>query len=92
MNSLMVNISERNDSGKNLRRSGFIPCIIYGQGLENTISGKITVRDSINILACEENTTLSLNINDEVKSCVLKCLERDAMGNLLHIDFLAINQ
>lgn len=89
MKNLVVNITERNNKGKHLRRDGFIPCIVYGQGLE-TISGKITVRDSINILDRDINEVLSLNINDEVKSCILKSLQRDAIGNLLHIDFLVV--
>ncbi|MGL5693874.1 MAG: hypothetical protein ACRCXA_07345 [Peptostreptococcaceae bacterium] len=91
MSNLIVNVTERNAKGRNLRKNGYIPCIVYGQGLDSTVCGKITVRDSINILEYNKNAVLSLNINEETKQCILKSLQRDAMGNLLHIDFLAVN-
>ena len=45
MANVAFNISERNESGKKVRRAGEVPCVLYGEHLEKPISAKITRKD-----------------------------------------------
>ena len=47
---------------------------------------EITKRELIDLLE-SDSSVLSLKLNDKVENCVLKEVQRDAFGNIVHLDF-----
>ena len=86
MQNAVFNITERTEKGKKLRMKGEVPAIMYGQSLEKPIPCQITKRELIDLLA-SDSSVLSLKLNDKVENCVLKEVQRDAFGNIVHLDF-----
>ncbi|MEW6170247.1 MAG: 50S ribosomal protein L25/general stress protein Ctc [Candidatus Omnitrophota bacterium] len=76
-----------------LRKSGFIPAVVYGQGMKPE-SIKIPTKDLIRLMHEKhlENTIINLKIeNDKRKkplSVLIKEIQHDPLkGNIVHIDF-----
>ena len=86
MQNAVFNITERTEKGKKVRMKGEVPAIMYGQSLEKPIPCQITKRELIDLLA-SDSSVLSLKLNDKVENCVLKEVQRDAFGNIVHLDF-----
>ena len=86
MQNAVFNISERTEKGKKVRMEGSIPAIMYGQSLGEPIPCQITKRELIDLLG-SKNSVLSLKLNDKIENCVLKEVQRDAFGNIVHLDF-----
>ena len=82
MQNAVFNITERTEKGKKVRMKGEVPAIMYGQSLEKPIPCQITKRELIS-----DSSVLSLKLNDKVENCVLKEVQRDAFGNIVHLDF-----
>lgn len=87
MQNLVFNIDERNEKGKKVRMKGEIPCIIYGESLEKSISCKITQKEMLKLLSSPKNSVLSLNLNGTTEKCVLKEVQRNTFGEIIHLDF-----
>lgn len=92
MKNLEFNITKRDFKVNKVRHNGEVPCVLYGQNLDKSISAKITKRELINILNYTESSILKLNLDGDVKNCVLKELQRDPFGNIIHIDFQCIQK
>ncbi len=92
MKNLEFNITKRDEKVNKVRHDGEIPCILYGQNLDKSISAKITKREMINILNYTDSSILNLNLNGDIKKCVIKELQRDPFGNIIHIDFQCIKK
>ncbi|QJA08719.1 50S ribosomal protein L25 [Romboutsia sp. CE17] len=92
MRSLVFSITDRNEKGYKVRKGGEIPCILYGQSLEVPIKAKITKRELINLLKSDGSSVILLNLNGINTPCVLKELQRDALGDIVHIDFQCVNK
>ena len=86
MQNAVFNISERTEKGKKVRMEGSIPAIMYGQSLGEPIPCQITKRELIDLLG-SKNSVLSLKLNDKIENWVLKEVQRDAFGNIVHLDF-----
>ena len=86
MQNAVFNITERTEKGKKVRMKGEVPAIMYGQSLEKPIPCQITKRELIDLLE-SDSSVLSLKLNDKVENCVLKEVQRDAFGNIVHLDF-----
>ena len=88
MESIAFNISERNEKGKKVRRNGEIPCIVYGEDIHKSTSAKMSKRDVNELLTYPKSSMFSLNLNGKVENCVVKELQKDNFGKVIHIDCL----
>lgn len=86
MQSAVFDIAERTEKGKKVRMKGDVPGIIYGQSLDKPIPCQISKRELIDLLS-SDSSVLSLKLNDKVEHCVLKDVQRDVFGNIVHLDF-----
>ena len=87
MESIVFNVSERNEKGKKVRMHGEVPAVLYGSHLDNTVSIKITRKDMYKLLTLAKSSILSLKLNGHIENCVVKELQKDSFGKVIHIDF-----
>ena len=92
MESIVFDVSERNEKGKKVRMHGEVPAVIYGSHLDNTVSIKITRKDMYKLLTLAKSSILSLNLNGHIENCVVKELQKDSFGKVIHIDFQDIKK
>ena len=92
MDNLVFNVSERTEKGKKARMNGQIPCIIYGKELKESLLGEITKRELIRLLSCPKSSVISLKLNGAYKKCIVKEMQQDPFGKVIHIDFQSINK
>ncbi|MDD5307139.1 MAG: 50S ribosomal protein L25 [Deltaproteobacteria bacterium] len=103
MEFVKVEATVRYDRGKGacrrLRREGFVPAILYGQGKE-TVALSVSPKELVTALAgpLRGNTVLSISINDRAKKSVEErmAMVRDHQYEplsrvLRHVDFLAVD-
>ena len=87
MQNLVFDISERTEQGKKVRTKGEVPCVIYGESLDKSISCKIPRKEMLKLLSSPKNSVLSLNLDGTIEKCVLKEVQRDTFGEIIHLDF-----
>lgn len=92
MESIVFNVSERNEKGKKVRMHGEVPAVLYGSHLYNTVSIKITRKDMYKLLTLAKSSILSLKLNGHIENCVVKELQKDSFGKVIHIDFQDIKK
>ena len=92
MESVVFNVSERNEKGKKVRMHGEVPAVLYGSHLDNTVSIKITRKDMYKLLTLAKSSILSLKLNWHIENCVVKELQKDSFGKVIHIDFQDIKK
>ena len=95
MSNLAFNINERgkNEKAKALRKNGEIPCIIYGDGLKESLPIKINKNDLLKLMSTSTTSSLiPLNLNGITKTCVVKDIEKDVFGKVIHVDFQSVNK
>lgn len=95
MSNLTFNVSERlsNEKAKVIRGFGQVPCVIYGTSLEEAISVKITKKELLNLISSNTSSSLiPLKLNGKTKTCVVKELQKDPYGKVIHVDFQAVNK
>ncbi|PRR83271.1 50S ribosomal protein L25 [Clostridium vincentii] len=95
MSNLKFNVSERlsNEKAKEIRQNGQVPCVIYGVDLEEAISAKIKKTDLLNLISSNTSSSLiPLSFNGKTKTCVVKELQKDTYGKVMHVDFQAVNK
>ena len=92
MESVVFNVSERNEKGKKVRMHGEVPAVLYGLHLDNTVSIKITRKDMYKLLTLAKSSILSLKLNGHIENCVVKELQKDSFGKVIHIDFQDIKK
>ena len=92
MESIVFNVSERNEKGKKVRMHGEVPAVLYGSHLDNTVSIKITRKDMYKLLTLAKSSILSLKLNGHLENCVVKELQKDSFGKVIHIDFQDIKK
>lgn len=95
MSNLTFNVSERlsNEKAKEIRQSGQVPCVIYGASLEEAISAKITKKELLKLISSNTSSSLiPLNFNGKAKTCVVKELQKDPYGKVIHVDFQSVNK
>ena len=90
--SIVLNVSERNEKGKKVRMHGEVPAVLYGSHLDNTVSIKITRKDMYKLLTLAKSSILSLKLNGHIENCVVKELQKDSFGKVIHIDFQDIKK
>ena len=92
MESVVFNVSERDEKGKKVRMHGEVPAVLYGSHLDNTVSIKITRKDMYKLLTLAKSSILSLKLNGHIENCVVKELQKDSFGKVIHIDFQDIKK
>lgn len=92
MESVVFNVSERNEKGKKVRMQGEVPAVLYGSHLNNPVSLKITRKDMYKLLTLAKSSILSLELNGHIENCVVKELQKDPFGKVIHIDFQDIKK
>ena len=92
MESIVLNVSERNEKGKKVRMHGEVPAVLYGSHLDNSVSIKITRKDMYKLLTLAKSSILSLKLNGHIENCVVKELQKDSFGKVIHIDFQDIKK
>lgn len=87
MKNVTFNVSERSEKTNKVRREGLVPGLISGNHLKNQIPVKMTKGDMARLLTHSQSTILSLNLNGEVKRCIVRELQRDIYGKVSYVDF-----
>ncbi|NNC89159.1 MAG: 50S ribosomal protein L25 [Akkermansiaceae bacterium] len=95
--SLKAEPRQRTGTGvlKRMRRDGYVPSVVYGGGVDNR-NVKVIAKEFQDILAqsASANILIDLQIEDGGNQLAfLQDVQHDPLtGNVLHIDFLAIDQ
>ncbi|MDS0525353.1 50S ribosomal protein L25 [Clostridium sp. SHJSY1] len=95
MTSLAFEVSERESNEKlnPLRKNGQVPCIIYGGSLKKNIPIKIKMNELLKLISSNTSSSLiSLKINGKTKTCVIKEIQKDIYGKVIHADFQAVRK
>jgi len=92
MSEKVIRAIERKEKPKQARRNGYAPGVIYGRDL----AGSIPVKFEMNKLRKElkqNNQTISVKINDDVKDCIVKEVQFDCItGEILHVDLQTVSK
>ena len=92
MDDLLFNVYERAEKGNKVRKRGEIPCVIYGDDTYKAISSKMTKKEMYRLLGYPKNSIISLNLNGDIKTCIVKETQKDIYGKVAHIDFQTIRK
>lgn len=77
-----------NEKAKAIRKKGQTPGVIYGEALENPISIKIANTQLPKIFKTHlTSSVVPLEVNNDVKNCVIKDIQKDMYGKVIHVDF-----
>ncbi|WP_297637499.1 50S ribosomal protein L25 [uncultured Clostridium sp.] len=88
-------VTERStgDTPHKLRKELKVPGIIYGDTLDENISFKIEKKELISLFKSNSMTSIiPISVDDAVKNCIIKEIQKDNFGNVIHLDFQAINK
>lgn len=90
----MLNALHRdlNEKTKAIRNRGYIPAVLYGNKLDNSIPIEIHKTEFQRYLdANGGNKVVEINLNGEVRNCKIKEVQIDGVKEgYLHIDFLVL--
>lgn len=90
MSELAFKVEEKlaNEKAKAIRRNGQTPGVIYGEFLDNPISIKIANTQLPKILKTHlTSSVVPLEVNNDFKNCVIKDIQKDMYGKIIHVDF-----
>ncbi len=90
MSELAFKVEEKlvNEKAKAIRKKGQTPGVIYGEALENPISIKIANTQLPKIFKTHlTSSVMPLEVNNDVKNCVIKDIQKDMYGKVIHVDF-----
>lgn len=72
---------------KNMRKSGQVPCIIYGEFLEESIPVKMNKPELINMLKANySGSIIPFDLDGKPFNCVVKEVQRSNINEILHMD------
>jgi large subunit ribosomal protein L25 len=94
-----LHAAPRNRTGsgslKQMRREGWLPCVVYGRGVENH-NVKIDARNFATLLkeSASDNILVNLQIGEEATILAfLQALQHNPLtGSVLHVDFRAVDE
>ena len=92
MDNLVFNICERSEKGSKVRKNGEIPCIVYGDNHHKSLADKMNKKEMIRLLRYPKSSIVSLKLNGSLKKCIVKEMQQDPFGKIIHIDFQSINK
>ncbi len=97
MKNLNLEASVRNEKSNKIRNRGFIPAVVYGQGME-PISVEVDKKSFSLLFAkgANKNALISLAVKDAKGSQTIPVLAHDLQADfmtdqVIHVDFLKIN-
>lgn len=82
-------VYERNsmENLKRLRNSGKIPCVIYGEFLEEPISAKMNKSDLMKMLKTTyRGSIIPIDVDGKALNCVVKNIQRNNLNEIIHFD------
>jgi large subunit ribosomal protein L25 len=90
-----ITVEKRNPAAKakQLRRSGIVPCVIYGSSLEESISGQMGRETARQLLRKKhEGSTVKIQYEGTTIPGLVKSVDRSVIGDeILHIGFQALD-
>jgi large subunit ribosomal protein L25 len=97
MEEILLDAQQRQEIGKigvkRLRKSGFIPAVVYSEGKE-AVSVKVSRHQLLQLIHHHriENVVINLKVKDDKKKesrpCMIKEIQHEPVrGDILHIDF-----
>ena len=86
MSETAIQAMVRNENPKQARKTGFVPGVIYGKGMES-ISVKFDERNLLKALrGRSQKAKISVQVGDETKQCFVQEIQKDSvLGKTLHI-------
>lgn len=93
MSELAFKVEEKlsDEKAKAIRRKGQTPGVIYGKSLDNPISIKINNTQLPKIFKTHATSSVvPIEVNSDVKNCVIKDIQKDMFGKVIHVDFEAV--
>ena len=88
MSSALLQAVERKESAKKVRRNGFVPAVIYGEGFERGMPVKLE-RTKLNKVLKDQGAAprFSVIVNDTEKEVLVKEIQKDPITDqILHVD------
>ena len=92
MSNLVYDVIERNESGKKAREKGDIPGVIYGVDYKDGLAIEMPEGKMFKLLSTVKNSMFSVNLNGKEEYCVVKEIQRDIYGRVIHVDFQNVNK
>ena len=90
----MLNALNRdlNEKTKAIRKRGYIPAVIYGKKLDNSIPVEIHKTEFQRFLdANDRSRVIEVNLNGEIRNCKITDVQIDGVKEgFLHIDLLLV--
>lgn len=93
MNTILAQKRGQDVKAKQLRRSGIIPCVIYGASLKESLSVQIDQRTAGQLQRTKRNgSKVNIQIDGETYPTLIKDLDYNSMNNeILHISFQVLD-
>lgn len=93
MSEACIRAIVRTEKPRRVRRDGFAPGIIYGEGVEGSIPVKMEMIKLKRLLRkISHNTTIEVKTGESIRQCIIKDIQRHPVtGDILHIDLQAVN-
>ncbi|TDT52030.1 50S ribosomal protein L25 [Fonticella tunisiensis] len=93
MSDAVIRAIERTEKPNRARKDGFVPGVIYGKGISSK-SVKFEAEKLKRLLrGCNKNGKIGVKIEEEIKQCVIKEIQKDPLtGNILHIELQIVNE
>ena len=92
MSNLVYDVIERKESGKKAREKGDIPGVIYGVDYKDGLAIEMPEGKMFKLLSTVKNSMFSVNLNGKEEYCVVKDIQRDIYGRVIHVDFQNVNK
>lgn len=94
MSTIQVEKRDPAKKAKQLRRLGFVPCVIYGNMFEQSAAAQIDQSTARQLLRnSREGSKVELRYEGQDIPALIKSLERSTTGSeLIHISFHALNE
>ncbi len=93
MKSNFIKAVERNSKAKSIRKQGFVPGVIYGEGEDTVVVKFESIRLSKLLKDNTKSSKIQVKLGDETKQCIVKEVQKDpATGDILHIDMQSIRK
>ncbi|MEG1255904.1 50S ribosomal protein L25 [Clostridium sp.] len=89
MKNTIFNVYKRdsNESSKKIRKSGNVPCVIYGEFLEKPIPAKMNKSELTKMLSSSNSGSIILfNVDGKELNCVVKDIQKNNLHEILHFD------
>ncbi|AUS97064.1 5S rRNA E-loop-binding protein [Clostridium thermosuccinogenes] len=90
----LLKAMERKECAKKVRKQGYVPCSIYGPGVEHNLEIQIEEKEVNKFLKSHSiGSKTKVKINDSELPCVIKSIDRDSINKRpIHIEFYASSE